>query len=160
MDRWDGIGLDHRVFCRPAEERAATVWLTLKWLGGACPKHKSHTSPTRLDPHRSPLNTAHQINLMLTSSDVVTLYSWSRLASVGATPTWALPEYHSRASSHETPAVIPTCKELYKKNIFKVESFYLNPFFLVTLLMLLMIISLCTFSLSHFKVMFILLNKA
>ena len=47
----------------------------------------------------------------------------------GATPTWALPEYHSRASSHETPAVIPTCKELYKKNIFKVESFYLKPFF-------------------------------
>ena len=23
----DGIGLDHQVFCRAAEERAATVWL-------------------------------------------------------------------------------------------------------------------------------------
>ena len=86
----DGIGLDHQVFFRAAEERAATVWFTHRRDLGELPawncvtwcnfclstQQKGNTSLTQVPPDwlhiRYPLNTAHQINLMLTSS-----YMWS-----------------------------------------------------------------------------------
>ena len=106
----DGIGLNHQVFCKAAEERAATVWFThrsdlgelVNFQPGTASRGAifvfQHNRQATLVTHKSPRlapiyvlhidhQIAHQINLMLTSSDVVTC---CRLASVTATPTQAL----------------------------------------------------------------------
>ena len=84
------------------------------WNCVACCNFHQHNRQVAPASHMSQIGShmlstpiTHQINLILTSSDVVTLYVFLQIAFCGGhphpltTPTQALPPYDSRVRSHE-----------------------------------------------------------